>query len=130
SDLGLPLVGVGLLYREGYHRQYLNADGWQQERYPRNDFYNMPLELIRGSDGNQLVIEVDYPERVVKARVWRIHMGRVPLYLLDTDFEANDQDDREITGQLYGGDREMRVRQEILLGMGGVKALHAMDIHP
>jgi len=130
SDLGLPLVGVGLLYREGYHRQYLNADGWQQERYPRNDFYNMPLELQKGDDGNPLIIEVEYPGRLVKARVWKIQVGRVPLYLLDTDFDGNEPDDREITGQLYGGDRDMRVRQEVLLGMGGVSALHAMGIWP
>jgi starch phosphorylase len=130
SDLGLPLVGVGLLYREGYHRQYLNADGWQQEEYPLNDFYNMPLEQVLGDDGAPLVVDVQYPERVVKVRVWKLQVGRVPLYLLDTDFDANDQDDREITGQLYGGDRDMRIRQEIILGMGGVRALMAMGIRP
>lgn len=130
SDMGMPLVGVGLLYREGYHRQYLNADGWQQERYPRNDFYNMPLTLERDPQGEQVVIDVEYPERIVKARIWRSQVGRVPLYLLDCDFEANDQDDREITARLYGGDRDMRVRQEILLGMGSVKALHALGIYP
>ena len=130
SDLAMPLVGVGLLYREGYHRQYLNADGWQQERYPRNDFFNMPISPERGADGKQIVIEVQYPERNVKARIWRSQVGRVPLYLLDCDFEENDQDDREITARLYGGDRDMRVRQEVLLGMGSVKALQALSIRP
>jgi starch phosphorylase len=130
SDVGVPLVGVGLLYREGYHRQYLNADGWQQERYPRNDFFNMPIQLEKDAEGNQVVIEVDYPERKVKARVWRCQVGRVPLFLLDCDFELNDQDDREITARLYGGDRDMRIRQEILLGMGSVKALQALGIRP
>ncbi|MDX9976227.1 MAG: alpha-glucan family phosphorylase, partial [FCB group bacterium] len=130
SDLGIPLAGVGLLYREGYHRQYLNADGWQQEQYPRNDFYNMALTQMRDTSGKQLTIEVAYPERNVKARIWKCQVGRVPLYLLDTDFEENDQDDREITARLYGGDRDMRIRQEMLLGMGSVKALHALDIHP
>lgn len=133
SDLGLPLVGVGLLYREGYHRQYLNADGWQQEQYPQNDFYNMALAAVKDPNdkaGGQLVVDVAFPGRTVKARVWMVQVGRVPLYLLDTDFAENDADDREITGQLYGGDREMRIRQEILLGMGGVKALHALDVWP
>lgn len=130
SDLGLPLIGVGLLYREGYHRQYLNADGWQQERYPQNDFYNMAVEMIRGEDGGQLEIELDYPERKVYARVWKAWVGRVPLYLLDTDFEKNEPDDREITARLYGGDIDMRVRQEVMLGMGGVKLLHKLDKWP
>lgn len=130
SDLALPLVGVGMFYREGYHRQYLNADGWQQERYPRNDVYQLPLSLVRDKKGAPLVIELPFPDRVVKVRVWRCDVGRTPLFLLDTDFDANDPDDREITGQLYGGDRDTRIRQEIVLGMGGVKALHAMNIHP
>lgn len=130
SDLGLPLVGIGLLYREGYFRQYLNADGWQQERNPENDFYDMPLHLIRDADGNELLVEVDYPERVVKARIWRCDVGRVPLFLLDCDFDANNVDDREITARLYQGDRDMRIRQEIMLGIGGIHALRAMKIKP
>jgi starch phosphorylase len=130
SDLGLPLVAVGLLYREGYHRQYLNADGWQQERYPRNDFFNIGIQPERDKNGEQIVVDVPYPGRVVKARIWRCQVGRVPLYLMDTDFDGNDPDDREITARLYGGDNDMRVRQEIMLGMGGVIALHAMDVHP
>jgi glycogen phosphorylase len=130
SDLGLPLVGVGLLYREGYHSQYLNADGWQQERYPRNDFFNMPIALVRDEAGEVVTISVDVADHAVQARIWKCEVGRVPLYLLDCDFDANDQDEREITARLYGGDRDMRIRQEILLGMGGVQALRALDIHP
>ena len=130
SDLGLPLVGMGLLYREGYFRQYLNADGWQQETYPRNDFYNMPIHLERDETGKPLVIEVEFPGRMIKAYIWRCQVGRVPLYLLDCDHEENTPVDRAITGQLYGGDRETRIRQEIMLGMGGVLAMHAVGVHP
>lgn len=130
SDLGLPLVGMGLLYREGYFRQYLNADGWQQELYPRNDFYNMPIQMERSASGKPLVIEVEYPGRMVKAYIWKCQVGRVPLYLLDCDHEDNQPADRAITGQLYGGDRETRIRQEIMLGMGGVLAIQALDIRP
>jgi len=130
SDLGLPLVGVGLLYRGGYFSQYLNMDGWQQEMYPHNDFYNMPIEHCTDSTGAPLVIQVPYPNRQVKAKVWKCQVGRVPLYLLDCDHEDNSTEDRSITGQLYGGDRETRVRQEVMLGMGGVIALHALGIRP
>ncbi|MCP4645683.1 MAG: glycosyltransferase family 1 protein [bacterium] len=130
SDLGLPLVGVGLLYREGYHEQYLNADGWQQERYPQNDFYHLPIELVCDDEGDQIAVEVDCIDHPVKVRVWRCDVGRVPLYLLDCDFAENDQDDREITARLYGGDLDMRIRQEIVLGMGGVRALAALGIRP
>lgn len=130
SDLAVPLVGIGLLYREGYFRQYLNADGWQQENYPRNDFHNMPIEHVRDAAGKPLVIEVEYPARPVKAYVWKLQVGRVPLYLLDTDHEENSPEDRGITGKLYGGDHETRIRQEIMLGMGGVIALHAMGRNP
>ncbi|NLV40373.1 MAG: glycosyltransferase family 1 protein [Candidatus Hydrogenedentes bacterium] len=130
SDLGVPLVGVGLLYREGYFRQYLNADGWQQELYPRNDFHNMPVTQVREADGEPVAIEMPFPGRAVKAYVWKCQVGRVPLYLIDCDHEANSQADREITAQLYGGDRETRIKQEIVLGMGGVIALRSMGIHP
>jgi len=130
SDLGCPLVAVGLMYREGYNTQYLNADGWQQERYPQNDFYNMPVTLVRDKDGELVVITVEYPEGPVKARIWRINVGRVPLYLLDCDFEANDPDNREITARLYGGDNDMRIRQEILLGMGGVTLIRELGVKP
>ncbi|MHC4558193.1 MAG: alpha-glucan family phosphorylase [Planctomycetota bacterium] len=130
SDLGVPLVGVGLLYQKGYFRQYLNIDGWQQEIYVENDFYNMPIELVRKESGRPLTISVEYPGRCVMAQIWCVSIGRVKLYLLDTNVPANSPIDRMITSSLYGGDRELRIRQEILLGIGGLKALSAMDITP
>jgi glycogen phosphorylase len=130
SDLGLPLVGVGLLYQKGYFRQYLSPDGWQQERYPTNDFFNMPLELQRDAEGREIRIEVDYPNRKVFARIWKAMVGRVPLYLLDTNIEPNSQYDQDITDELYGGDQDVRIHQEIMLGIGGVRALRALGIHP
>ena len=130
SDLGIPLVGVGLLYQKGYFRQYLNIDGWQQEVYTENDFYNMPIELVRKKSGRPLTISVEYPGRCVTAQVWCVSIGRVKLYLLDTNVSANSSADRMITVSLYGGDRELRIRQEIMLGIGGLKALTAMDISP
>lgn len=130
SDLGLPLVGVGLLYRQGYFRQYLNNEGWQQEIYPENDFYNLPLVLERDQLGRPLEIELDFGPRAFKAHIWRVQVGRVPLYLLDTNLEENSPEDRLITSQLYGGNQEMRMQQEILLGIGGVRALRALRIIP
>ena len=130
SDLGLPLVGVGLLYQEGYFAQYLNADGWQQERYPINDFYNMPLTLELDSEGNELRISVDYPGRKVYARIWRVDVGRVPLYLLDTNIEPNAPHDQDICDRLYGGDIDMRIHQEMMLGIGGVRMLQALGLNP
>ena len=130
SDLGLPLVGMGLLYQKGYFRQYLNPDGWQQERYPINDFYNMPLELMRNDDGTEIRIRVDYPNRAVFARIWRAQVGRVPLYLLDTNINVNSQYDQDITDELYGGDKDLRIHQEIMLGIGGILALEALGIQP
>lgn len=130
SDLGLPLVGVGLLYQKGYFAQYLNADGWQQEQYPINDFYNMPLYLERQADGSELQIQVDYPGRTVHARVWRVQVGRVPLYLLDTNLEFNSEYDQNITDYLYGGDLDIRIHQEIMLGIGGVRMLAALGLSP
>jgi len=130
SDLGLPLVGVGLLYQQGYFRQYLNADGWQQERYPENDFYNMPIQPVLTADGERLRVSVEFPGRTVWIQVWRIQVGRVPLYLLDTNISPNNSADQNITDQLYGGDVEMRLKQEIVLGIGGIRALDAMGIAP
>ncbi len=130
SDLGLPLVAVGLLYQEGYFAQYLNADGWQQERYPINDFYNMPLHLERDANGQELRIEVEYPGRVVYARVWRVQVGTVPLYLLDTNIEPNNQYDQDICDRLYGGDIDMRIHQEVMLGIGGIRMLRALRLTP
>jgi starch phosphorylase len=130
SDLGLPLVAVGLLYQEGYFAQYLNADGWQQERYPVNDFYNLPLHLERKEDGSELRIEVEYPGRTVYARVWRVQVGTVPLYLLDTNIEPNNPYDHDITDELYGGDLDLRIHQEMMLGIGGMRVLQALGYKP
>jgi starch phosphorylase len=130
SDVGVPLVGVGLMYREGYFRQYLNIDGWQQERYPENDFFNLPLIPETMPDGSPLLVDVAFPGRTVYARIWRIQVGRIPLYLLDTNIPKNNPEDRNITAQLYAGDSDLRVRQEMILGVGGIRALHALDKAP
>lgn len=130
SDLGVPMVGVGLMYREGYFRQYLTVDGWQQERYPENDFFNLPLIPETKPDGSPILIGVPLPGREVNARIWRIQVGRVPLYLLDTNIPQNNPDDRQITARLYGGDHDMRIRQEMILGIGGIRALRALGKNP
>lgn len=130
SDLGLPLVAIGLLYQEGYFKQYLNADGWQQERYPINDFYNMPIGQIFDENGEILKISVPMQNYIVHARIWKIQVGRIPLYLLDTNIPENSKEAHDITDKLYGGDSDMRIKQEIMLGIGGQRALHAMGIKP
>ncbi len=130
SDLGIPLVGVGLLYQKGYFRQILSLDGWQQELYPDNDWYNMPVTLEHGADGKPLTIEVPMGGETLKARIWRVQVGRTPLYLLDSNVKENPPRMREVTHTLYGGDRDMRIRQEILLGIGGVRALKALGLSP
>jgi len=130
SDLGLPLVGVGLLYRDGYFKQYLNPDGWQQETDPDVDFYNLPARIEMDKSGHPILIQVAYPEETVKAQIWRISVGRVSLFLLDTNIAGNSPLAKEITAKLYGGDRDMRIRQEIMLGIGGITALDALGIQP
>jgi starch phosphorylase len=130
SDLGLPLVGVGFLYQKGYFRQALNADGWQMENYPTTDFYSLPIESVPGEDGAPFLIAVTFPGRQVWARIWKAQVGRIALYLLDTNQAENSEADRYIAGNLYGGDNETRIQQEIVLGIGGIHALAAMNIHP
>ena len=130
SDLNIPLVGVGLLYQEGYFSQYLSSDGWQMETYPVNDFNNMPVKLIRDSNGKPVQVSVDFKGEKVNILVWRVDVGRVPLYLLDTNLPSNSSEVRRTTAQLYGGDWEMRIRQEIVLGIGGIRALKALGIDP
>jgi starch phosphorylase len=130
SDLGVPLVGVGLLYQQGYFRQYLNAAGWQQESYEDNDFRNLPLTLERMKDGRPVTVEVEFDGHHLSAQVWRAHVGRVSLLLLDTNIDANRPEDRDITDQLYGGGIEMRLKQEILLGIGGFRALEVLGLEP
>jgi starch phosphorylase len=130
SDLNTPLVSVGLLYRQGYFRQQLNSDGWQQEHYPESPVQNLPLNRVADAGGQQLHVSLTLPEGVLKACVWRIDVGRVPLYLLDTNIPDNPPDFRAITAQLYGGDRQTRLQQELLLGIGGFRALLAMGYNP
>jgi starch phosphorylase len=130
SDMGLPLVGIGLLYRQGYFKQMLNADGFQQESYPENDWYNMPVERKIGKDGQPVKIAVDMAGRQAVAQIWEVKVGRSSLYLLDTNIEENAHDIRNVTASLYGGDKETRMQQEILLGIGGIRALRALGINP
>ena len=130
SDLGVPLVGVGLLYRHGYFRQALNADGWQEERYPALDPHAMPLTLLTGPEGDPLKISVDLAGARCVAQLWRANVGRVPLILMDCDVEENEMDERGVTDRLYGGGSEHRLRQEIVLGIGGVRALRAAGYDP
>jgi starch phosphorylase len=128
SDQGIPLVGVGLLYNQGYFQQLINGEGWQEAVYARLDFSQMPISRALGDDGEPIVVSVEMPDRVTHGMVWRVQVGRVPVYLLDTDIEQNSDEDRRLSSQLYGGDRDMRISQEIMLGMGGVKALNALGV--
>ena len=124
SGLDIPLVGVGLLYRHAYFHQELDADGWQLERYPTLDPHTMPLELM------DVAVDIDLAGARLRAQVWRAQVGRIPLYLLDADVDGNADAERQVTDRLYGGDIEHRLRQEILLGMGGVRALEALGDQP
>jgi glycogen phosphorylase len=131
SDLGLPMVGVGILYQEGYFSQYLNADGYQQEAYPVNDYANQPVTRMVDKDHKPKLVSVKIADRMVYAQIWRVQVGRIPLYLLDTNIPNNAlPEDRDLTDRLYGGDRRQRIRQEILLGIGGIQALGLMGITP
>jgi starch phosphorylase len=130
SDRGLALAGVGLFYRQGFFRQVLSEDGWQMELYPDHDPADLPIEPVHDRRGGQLTLQLEYPGRSVALRVWCARVGRVPLYLLDTDFEPNEAADRDLTRRLYGGDRDLRLRQEILLGIGGLRALRALKHRP
>jgi len=128
SELGVPLVGIGIAYRFGYFQQEINHDGWQSELYLENDFSRMPMDLVRSFDGKPLWIEVHMGARRVRAQIWRVNVGRVPLYLLDTNLPDSPEQDRRITARLYDGDKRVRLEQEILLGIGGVHALHALGV--
>ncbi|MBY0441171.1 MAG: alpha-glucan family phosphorylase [Mycobacteriaceae bacterium] len=126
SDLGVPLIGVGLLYRSGYFRQSLTADGWQHETYPSVDPYGLPLRLLTTANGDPVLVELALPDSAqLRARVWIAQVGRVPLLLLDSDIPENEHALRSITDRLYGGDQEHRIKQEILAGVGGVRAVRA-----
>src|SRR5947209_13101062 len=130
SDLGLPFVGVGFLYPQGYFRQHITREGVQEAFYDKLHFSAAPAVPAYGPDGNEVIISVDLPGRKIHAKVWKIQVGRVPLYLMDTDVAPNAPADRELSARLYGGDREIRISQEIVLGIGGVRALRALGISP
>lgn len=130
SDLGLPLVGVGLLYRQGYFQQYLTPDGWQQERYPEHAVQHLPVEQVADRSGQHVQIAMPLPDGKLHAIIWRLNVGAVPLFLLDTNIPDNPPKLRGITAKLYDSDRETRLQQELLLGVGGFRALLAMGINP
>jgi len=130
SDLTLPLIGVGLLYRHGYFHQFLDHEGWQQEEYPEIDIYHLPVKRVKDGSGNELIISVTGPEGEIRAVVWKIMVGRIPLILLDTNLPENSPEVREITSRLYAGSSKTRLAQEVLLGIGGMRALEAMGINP
>ena len=130
SDLGLPFVGVGFLYPQGYFNQRVNRSGVQEASYDKLHFSEVPAAPAVGPDGNEVVISVDLPGRRIYAKVWKLMVGRVPLYLMDTDIAPNAPADRELSARLYGGDRDIRISQEIVLGIGGVRALRALGISP
>ena len=130
GDLGVPLVGVGFMYPQGYFHQEVSPDGWQQEVYEKLNWADAAIERALAPDGNRCVTAVPLGDRTVLVDVWRVRIGRVQLYLLDTDLEENAPWDRELSARLYGGDRETRVQQEIILGIGGVRALKALGIQP
>lgn len=130
SDVGVPMVAIGLLYRYGYFRQFLSTDGWQQERYEENDWYHMPVRLVKDDEGQPVRVTVMLDNVPVQIQIWEVRVGLTPLYLLDTNIPENATKAREITSVLYGGDKDMRIRQEIILGIGGIKALRAMGIKP
>src|SRR4051794_11817243 len=130
SDLGVPLIGVGFMYPQGYFHQRITPDGWQEESYERLNWEDVPIEKATTPDGRPCVTAVPLGDRSVLVAVWRVRMGRVKLYLLDTDLEENAPWDRELSARLYGGDRETRIQQEIVLGIGGVRALKALGSDP
>jgi glycogen phosphorylase len=130
SDLDIPLVGIGLFYGQGYFRQRLDLEGWQQEEYIQTDVNQQPMEHAIGTNGEPVTVQIETRTGCIRARVWRVSVGRCDLLLLDSNVEGNAPEDRELTSRLYGGDRRIRIRQELLLGVGGFRALKAMGITP
>jgi glycogen phosphorylase len=130
SDLGIPLVGIGLFYGQGYFRQRLDRSGWQQEEYIQTDVNQLPMEPAIGANGEPVAVQIETRTGCIRARVWRAKVGRCDLLLLDSNVEGNAPEDRELTSRLYGGDGRVRIRQELLLGVGGFRALKAMGITP
>jgi starch phosphorylase len=130
SDLDIPLIGIGLFYGQGYFRQRLDPGGWQQEHYLETDVNQLPMEAAIGTNGRPVVVQIDTRRGAIRAKVWRVKVGRRDLLLLDSDVEGNAPEDRELTSRLYGGDLRIRIRQELLLGVGGLRALKALGIIP
>jgi starch phosphorylase len=130
SDLGLPFVAVGFIYPQGYFRQQLDASGWQEAIYSKLNFADIAASPALTPQGHEVVVEVELPGRTIYAKVYRIQVGRISLFLMDTDIHPNSPQDRELSARLYGGDDEMRVAQEIVLGIGGVRALRQLDVNP
>jgi len=130
SDLALPFVGIGFLYPQGYFHQYISPDGWQTAAYPRLDLSSVPAIPARTPDGKEIIIHVELNGQVVHAKIWQIKVGRTILLLMDTDVESNAPELRDLFGRLYGGDQRVRISQEIVLGIGGVRVLRAMNINP
>ena len=131
SDLGIPLVAVGLLYKNGYFHQKINGYGDQETEYINIELSNLPINPVKDKNGEDLIIYVKFPKRRLYLKVWQINVGRIKLYLLDSDIEKNNPEDRDVTLRLYGGDQEMRIRQEIVLGMGGTNLLtRALGLNP
>lgn len=128
SDLGLPFTAIGLFYKQGYFNQYINRDGWQETDYPNLNPSQLPITPVLDSNGNHILISVELPGRVVYAKIWRVRVGRVSIFFMDTDTEQNNPSDRMLTARLYGGDQETRIQQEIFLGIGGVRVLEALGI--
>jgi glycogen phosphorylase len=128
SDLGIPLVGIGLAYHDGYFRQWLDAEGWQHHEPASNDWGRAPVAPVVDADGHRVTVEVEMGDGTLQAQAWKVQVGRVPLYLLDTEVEGNSAAHRAITGQLYGGDEDTRLRQELVLGVGGIRLLAALGI--
>lgn len=130
SELGLPIIGVGILYEKGYFQQYLNRDGWQQEKYPVADYSLIPIKTIRADDNLPVILDLDFPDRKIYFQLWEAKIGKSALILLDTNIEQNSQEDQDLTDYLYGGDIEVRLCQEFILGIGGVKALRRIGKTP
>ncbi|MFC1901459.1 alpha-glucan family phosphorylase [Chloroflexota bacterium] len=130
SDLGIPMVAVGFMYPQGYFRQHISPEGWQEEKYSQLDFSKAPVTAISSKDGKQCLVEVQLKDRTLHIGAWLVNLGRVDLYLIDTDIEENNPEDRELSSRLYTADREHRLQQEILLGIGGVRVLRALGIEP
>jgi len=130
SDMGIPLLGIGLLYHQGYFSQRLNKDGWQEEDYTNLDISRLPLQTVKNHDGQPLTVQVDTRNGFIRAQVWRVQVGRIRLLLLDSNVNGNSAEDRELTARLYGGDDRLRIRQELLLGIGGARVLQELNIFP